>query len=46
MENKIPELPNCDKFADRLVRLPMFYELKDEEVSHIIESIKDFYLKN
>ena len=38
-----PELPNCDKFADCLVRLPMFYELKDEEVSTIIDSIIMFY---
>ena len=40
---EIPELPNCDKFADRLVRLPMFYELKDEEVLFIINAIKTFY---
>ncbi len=40
---EIPELPNCDKFADRLVRLPMFFELKDEEVLFIINAIKTFY---
>ena len=45
VETNIPILPNCDKFADRLVRLPMFFELKDEEVSLIIESIKNFFLK-
>ena len=39
----IPELPNCDHFADCLVRLPMFYELKDEEVQMIIELIKKFF---
>lgn len=38
-----PKLPNCDKFADRLVRLPMFYELKDEEVKLIIDCIVNFY---
>ena len=43
VESNIPTLPNCDKFADRLVRLPMFYELKDEEVLYIIESIHSFY---
>ena len=42
-EGEIPELPNCDKFADRLVRLPMFFELKDEEVLFIINAIKTFY---
>jgi len=39
----IPELPNCDHFADCLVRLPMFYELKDEDVQMILELIKKFF---
>ena len=39
----IPELPNCDLFADCLVRLPMFYELKDEECQNIVEHVKKFY---
>lgn len=43
-EGIIPDLPNCDKFADRLVRLPMFYELKDDEVNCVIEGINAFYL--
>lgn len=38
-----PELPNCDRYADCLVRLPMFYELKLEEVDIIVVLIKDFY---
>ena len=37
------QLPNCDHFADCLVRLPMFYELKVEEVDYIIKSIKAFF---
>ena len=37
------KLPNCDHFADCLVRLPMFYELKGEEVDYIIKSIKAFF---
>ena len=40
---EIPELPNCDRFADCLVRLPMFFELKDEEVKGVIDNIKEFY---
>lgn len=40
-----PELPMCDHYADCLVRLPMFYELSNEEVSTIIESIHDFYAR-
>jgi len=43
VESTIPTLPNCDKYADRLVRLPMFYELKNEEVFYVITSIIEFY---
>ncbi len=28
-------LPECDRYADTLVRLPMYYDLTNEEVSHI-----------
>ena len=39
------ELPNCDKYADCLVRLPFYYELKDEQIEKIIKIITDFYSK-
>ena len=39
----IPTLPECDRYADTLVRLPMYYELKDEEVKEIIGHILTFY---
>lgn len=39
----IPDLPQCDRYADCLVRLPMYYELKDEEVEYIIDKIKDYW---
>jgi dTDP-4-amino-4,6-dideoxygalactose transaminase len=29
-------LPNCDHFADCLVRLPMYYELEEKDVDYII----------
>lgn len=35
-------LPNCDYYGDCLVRLPLFYELTDIEVSKIIKCIIDF----
>lgn len=38
-----PELLNCDRYADCLVRLPMFYELTDQEVCTIVKFIHDFY---
>jgi dTDP-4-amino-4,6-dideoxygalactose transaminase len=38
-----PELPNCDNFADCLVRLPMFYELTDGQVELVINLIIKCY---
>ena len=35
------ELPNSDMFSDCLVRLPLFYELTDEQVEYIINMIKE-----
>ena len=40
------ELPNCDRFADCLVRLPMYYELKEEEVKRIVDLIDEMYEKS
>jgi len=37
------ELKNCDTFADCLVRLPLFYELSEENLTKIIEVIKSHY---
>lgn len=37
------ELPNTLKFADRLLRLPLYYELSDEEVRFIVSKITAFY---
>lgn len=37
------ELENCDRFADTLVRLPLFYELTEEDTEKIINSVKEFY---
>lgn len=42
---EIPNLPNCDRFADGLVRLPMFFELTDDNVIEIINSIQEFFSK-
>ena len=35
------ELLECDRYADCLVRLPMYYDLKDEEVVRICKMISD-----
>lgn len=41
--DSIPVLTNCDRFADCLMRLPMYYELSDKDVSYIIRSIIESY---
>ena len=42
-QGAIPELPCCDHFADCLVRLPMYYELTEEDITLVIKLIKEFY---
>ncbi len=36
------ELPNCDRYADTLVRLPLYYELTDEEIRKITKLILNY----
>ena len=33
------QFPNCDRYADTLVRLPLYYELKDDEIDLIVKLI-------
>lgn len=37
------ELPNCDRFADCLLRLPMYYELDEDDEKLIVERIYEFF---
>ncbi len=36
-------LPNSDRYSDTLIRLPLYYDLSNEEVNFIIEKINVFY---
>ena len=36
-------LPECDRYADCLVRLPLFYDLTKEEVDRICDCIETYY---
>jgi len=36
-------LPECDRYADTLMRLPMFYDLSIEDVEKVCETIKEFF---
>lgn len=38
-------LPNSDRFADCLVRLPFYYDLNESDLAYICEEIKNFYQK-
>ena len=37
------ELPECDRYADTLVRLPMYYDLETEDVERICHLIQAMY---
>ena len=39
----IVDCPHCDKFADQLVRLPMYFDLTDDDVKSVISLIVAFY---
>lgn len=36
-------LPHCERFADCLIRLPMFYELQESDVQRICSLIAEFF---
>jgi dTDP-4-amino-4,6-dideoxygalactose transaminase len=37
-------LPNAEKYSDRLLRLPMYNELTEREVSLIVEKLESFFI--
>ncbi|MBO7051601.1 MAG: dTDP-4-amino-4,6-dideoxygalactose transaminase [Prevotella sp.] len=41
--DNVPVLPYSDFFTDHLVRLPMYYELTEEDIRLVIKLIKEFY---
>lgn len=43
---EIPNLPNCDRFADCLVRLPMYFELELNQVKMIVELVNCCFNNN
>ena len=36
-------LPNCDLYADNLVRLPMYFDLTGADVTRVCRLIEEFY---
>ena len=41
--HKSPSLPNSDYYTNTLIRLPLFFELRESEVRLIAKTIKSFY---
>jgi dTDP-4-amino-4,6-dideoxygalactose transaminase len=41
--NELVNLPNADKYSNRLLRLPMFFELTSKEIERITSTILSFY---
>lgn len=41
--NSVPEIPNADFYSDRLLRLPLYYDLTAKQQSRVINAIKSFY---
>lgn len=39
------ELPNCQRFVSCLLRLPMFYDLREAQVREVVAAVRDFYDK-
>lgn len=39
-------LPQSDRYTDCLLRLPMFYELTDENVAYIVDKVNCFFKNN
>jgi dTDP-4-amino-4,6-dideoxygalactose transaminase len=41
--NPLVDLPNSDHYSDCLIRLPFFYELKEEQINLIVTKINEFF---
>jgi dTDP-4-amino-4,6-dideoxygalactose transaminase len=44
LTKEIEMLPNAELFSERLLRLPLFYELTDNEVDYICDSVSQFFI--
>jgi len=41
---KLGDFPNSEKFAKNMISLPIYPELTEEEIDHVIESVNSFFL--
>ena len=40
------EMKNSDYYTDHLLRLPLYYELSDDDLNYVVENIKAYYREN
>ena len=40
------KMPNSDKYTDRLLRLPFYYELSDDDLDYVVYHIRKFFGEN
>lgn len=45
-KSNVQRLPNCERFSDCILRLPLFFELTDMEISRVVESMDRFIRPN
>lgn len=45
-DKELLELPQTEKYADCLLRLPLFYELEESDIKYIVTKVVEFYKKN
>jgi dTDP-4-amino-4,6-dideoxygalactose transaminase len=37
------ELTHCNRYSDTLVRLPLFFEISDDQIRHITSKVFEFF---
>lgn len=42
-QHKIVSLPNAERFAECIVRLPLYYEITDAEMEFVADSVEEFF---
>lgn len=42
---KLGDFPNAERYANTMVSLPIYPELSEAEVAHVVSAVKSFYLK-
>lgn len=41
--HKYKKLPNAEEFKNRLIRLPLYYNMKEKDIRYVVNTIQQFY---